>query len=218
MLNSQRALAIRAGLVAIFISALAWMAVAQSPEPSTGRWFKGNLHTHTVNSDGDSSPDAVARWYKEHDYDFLAMAVAAESDPRFAALDSAEFNTASDRLAEYCGYDIEPPSTGLLPSSGTGSGGGGITTTLPDDFPPELVPPDSVVNFAGNSGPGLAAEFTSTASVEEILAFYEDVLGDVTVRDSESVIWSVFVDDSLKTVTVTGTDGEVSIAVALVGS
>lgn len=73
MLNHHRTLAIRTGLVAIFISTLAWMAVAQSLERSTGRWFKGNLHTHTVNSDGDSSPDAVARWYKEHDYDFLSL-------------------------------------------------------------------------------------------------------------------------------------------------
>ena len=34
-------------------------------------WYKGNTHTHTVNSDGDTAPDAVARWYKEHDYQFL---------------------------------------------------------------------------------------------------------------------------------------------------
>lgn len=37
------------------------------------RWYKGNLHTHTINSDGDSAPDAVARWYKEHRYNFLAL-------------------------------------------------------------------------------------------------------------------------------------------------
>lgn len=34
-------------------------------------WYRGNTHTHTVNSDGDSSPDTVARWYKEHGYQFL---------------------------------------------------------------------------------------------------------------------------------------------------
>jgi len=36
-------------------------------------WYKGNTHTHTVNSDGDSSPDAVVRWYKEHDYNFVVI-------------------------------------------------------------------------------------------------------------------------------------------------
>src|ERR1700722_6917767 len=34
-------------------------------------WYRGNTHTHTINSDGDSSPDTVVRWYREHDYQFL---------------------------------------------------------------------------------------------------------------------------------------------------
>jgi len=37
------------------------------------RWYKGNTHTHTVNSDGDSTPDEVVRWYREHGYDFLVL-------------------------------------------------------------------------------------------------------------------------------------------------
>jgi hypothetical protein len=36
-------------------------------------WLKGNTHTHTTESDGDSSPETVARWYKEHGYDFLVL-------------------------------------------------------------------------------------------------------------------------------------------------
>ncbi len=43
----------------------------QSPPP---RWFKGNTHTHTVNSDGDSTPDEVVRWYREQrTYQFLVL-------------------------------------------------------------------------------------------------------------------------------------------------
>ena len=37
------------------------------------RWFKGNTHAHTVNSDGDSTPDEVVRWYREHGYHFLVL-------------------------------------------------------------------------------------------------------------------------------------------------
>lgn len=37
------------------------------------RWFKGNTHTHTLNSDGDSTPDEVVRWYREHGYQFLVL-------------------------------------------------------------------------------------------------------------------------------------------------
>ncbi len=34
---------------------------------------KGNLHTHTLASDGDSDPLTVAAWYQNHGYAFLAI-------------------------------------------------------------------------------------------------------------------------------------------------
>lgn len=37
------------------------------------RWWKGNTHTHTWWSDGDSPPENVAAWYREHGYDFLVL-------------------------------------------------------------------------------------------------------------------------------------------------
>ena len=61
-------------IVAIFaLSAAARPPVAQSPASSSVRWFKGNTHTHTLNSDGDSTPDEVVRWYREHGYNFLVL-------------------------------------------------------------------------------------------------------------------------------------------------
>lgn len=39
----------------------------------SGRWLKGNTHTHTLESDGDSPPEVVARWYKSHGYNFLVL-------------------------------------------------------------------------------------------------------------------------------------------------
>ena len=36
-------------------------------------WLKGNLHTHTLESDGDSTPVEIAAWYRDHGYDFLAI-------------------------------------------------------------------------------------------------------------------------------------------------
>lgn len=36
-------------------------------------WYKGNTHTHTLNSDGDSAPDEVVSWYHEHWYNFLVL-------------------------------------------------------------------------------------------------------------------------------------------------
>jgi hypothetical protein len=36
-------------------------------------WMKGNLHTHTSQSDGDSTPQEVATWYRDHGYGFLVI-------------------------------------------------------------------------------------------------------------------------------------------------
>ena len=40
---------------------------------SEERWYKGNIHTHTLKSDGDISPEEVVRWYGRHGYDFLTL-------------------------------------------------------------------------------------------------------------------------------------------------
>lgn len=37
------------------------------------RWLKGNTHTHTRYSDGDSPPEVVVDWYEAHGYDFLFL-------------------------------------------------------------------------------------------------------------------------------------------------
>jgi hypothetical protein len=36
-------------------------------------WWRGNTHTHTLWSDGDDFPEAVAEWYKRAGYHFLAI-------------------------------------------------------------------------------------------------------------------------------------------------
>ena len=57
------------------LAACLWAGTAGA-QPSTAsplRWYKGNTHSHTLNSDGDSSPDDVARWYREHGYHFLVL-------------------------------------------------------------------------------------------------------------------------------------------------
>ncbi len=46
---------------------------AITPSSPQGLWYKGQLHTHTLNSDGDSTPDDVARWYREHGYNFVTI-------------------------------------------------------------------------------------------------------------------------------------------------
>jgi hypothetical protein len=55
-----------------------WGEQAWSPAQSLAadnpfKWYRGNIHTHTLWSDGDDYPEMVALWYKEHGYDFLSF-------------------------------------------------------------------------------------------------------------------------------------------------
>ena len=45
------------------------LTVFQKP----GNWYKGNLHTHSTNSDGLYPPEMVALWYWTTGYDFLSI-------------------------------------------------------------------------------------------------------------------------------------------------
>ena len=45
----------------------------QAQESPAMRWWKGNLHTHSLWSDGDDFPEMIAAWYVERDYNFLAL-------------------------------------------------------------------------------------------------------------------------------------------------
>jgi hypothetical protein len=67
--QKRRLLAVLVALAAY--AAGAGRATAQA-QPEV-RWFKGNTHSHTLNSDGDSAPEDVARWYREQGYHFLVI-------------------------------------------------------------------------------------------------------------------------------------------------
>src|SRR5437660_11099569 len=71
--NSRRAARCSAGRLLL----LTFLLVATRGRAETGaaqstRW-KGNLHTHSLWSDGDDYPEMIADWYKSHGYQFLAL-------------------------------------------------------------------------------------------------------------------------------------------------
>lgn len=57
-------------LALLFLGISVLAASAADPSP---RWWKGNLHTHSLWSDGDDFPEMITDWYKEHGYHFLAL-------------------------------------------------------------------------------------------------------------------------------------------------
>lgn len=74
--NALRGAALAAALLALTGAAPAAAQPARFVVPTVppgAQWLKGNTHTHTTNSDGDTPPEQVARWYKSHKYDFLVL-------------------------------------------------------------------------------------------------------------------------------------------------
>lgn len=107
------------------------VAAAQEPLPPSQaglRWYKGNTHTHTLNSDGDSTPDDVVRWYREHGYQFLVLTdhnfltsvdglqALHGADEKFLVIRGEEVTeTLDDKALHINGLDIErvvPPQGG----------------------------------------------------------------------------------------------------------
>jgi hypothetical protein len=80
------------------VMGLAWVAApddGKGPLPAVAgppRWFKGNLHTHSLWSDGDDFPEMIADWYRRQGYQFLALSehnVLAEGQKWVAATDKS---------------------------------------------------------------------------------------------------------------------------------
>jgi len=49
------------------------LAAATCLSAQEKRWYKGNTHCHTLNSDGDEYPRRVIRWYRDHGYNFVTI-------------------------------------------------------------------------------------------------------------------------------------------------
>ena len=58
----------------LFLS-LSYSSLLHADETTSGdyRYWKGNLHTHSLWSDGDDFPEMIAEWYRTHGYHFLAL-------------------------------------------------------------------------------------------------------------------------------------------------
>jgi hypothetical protein len=60
-------------LVVSLISTGNGSAQEQPAKVAAKKWFKGNLHTHSLWSDGNEFPEVIADRYKSHGYHFLAL-------------------------------------------------------------------------------------------------------------------------------------------------
>ncbi len=59
---------------ALFVKACLILLISSVYANGQEVWYKGNTHAHTVLcGHADSSPDAVAKWYYDHGYNFLVL-------------------------------------------------------------------------------------------------------------------------------------------------
>jgi hypothetical protein len=68
----------RVAPTAVLCASLAAAAATLGAQPTTpavakSRWYKGQTHCHTLNSDGDSTADDVIKWYRQQRYHFLVL-------------------------------------------------------------------------------------------------------------------------------------------------
>ncbi len=84
------------------------------PFDLAGHWYKGNLHTHTTQSDGNRSPEEAVAWYRSNGYDFLAISdhwvltPGQAVDARFVTLSATELHGRGYHML-VLGLDQLPP-------------------------------------------------------------------------------------------------------------
>lgn len=105
-----------------------------------GRFWKGNIHTHSTASDGVRPPEAVCATYREAGYDFLALTDHFMAKYGFPIVDTRPFRTG--RFTTLLGAELHAPATAL------GEIWHILAVGLPADFAPAT---------AGEDGPALAA-------------------------------------------------------------
>lgn len=76
-----------------------------------GRFFKGNVHTHSTRSDGARGPAEVCATYREAGYDFLALTDHFQAKFGFPIVDTRPWRT--EGFTTILGAEVHAPATAL---------------------------------------------------------------------------------------------------------
>lgn len=132
-----------------------------------GRFWRGNLHTHSQRSDGALPPEEVVRQYRDADYDFVAITDHFRPEYDFPITDTRALRTAD--FTTLLGAELHAPRTEL------GSQWHILAVGLPRDFaPPE---PDE-------TGPALARRAREAGA---FIGMAHPAASLLTLQDAESL-------------------------------
>lgn len=70
---SAGARSVRCCALFLLVTGCQTATIATGDVSTAESWWRGNTHTHTLWSDGDDFPEAVAEWYRQNGYHFLAI-------------------------------------------------------------------------------------------------------------------------------------------------
>ncbi|MBI2940217.1 MAG: CehA/McbA family metallohydrolase [Chloroflexi bacterium] len=143
------------------------------PFDKPGRFYRGNLHTHSTSSDGRLGLTEVVAVYRDYGYDFLAITDHFVERYGFPLTDTRQFRT--DTFTTLLGAELHAPRTAL------GENYHLLAVGLPLDFAPTA---------AGETGPTLAERAAGTGAFVGIAhpAWYGLTLSDaLAVEAAHSV-------------------------------
>jgi len=79
------------------------------PFSQPGNWYRGNLHTHSSNSDGNMSPREVCAAYRRRGYHFISLTDHFKEDYGFPISDTAPYRSAG--FTTIFGAELHAPKT-----------------------------------------------------------------------------------------------------------
>lgn len=132
-----------------------------------GRFFRGNLHTHSINSDGGMSPAAVCAAYRQQGYDFLAVTDHFLEVYNYPITDTTPYR--SDSFTTIIGAELHAPALA----------NGQAWHMVAVGLPPEFSSPRD-----GETGPALAQR---AADAGAFVALAHPQWYGATVEDIQSI-------------------------------
>ncbi len=139
------------------------------PDPlaGPGRFYKGNLHTHSTRSDGVLVPASVCELYRDAGYDFITVSDHFLPKYNFPITDTRPWRT--DRFTTIPGAEVHAPATEL------GEMWHILAVGLPADFAP--TPPTE-------RGPALAARCVAAGA---FVAIAHPTWYGLTTADADTI-------------------------------
>jgi hypothetical protein len=143
------------------------------PFDKPGRFYRGNLHTHSTRSDGRVSPEGVCQFYREAGYSFISLTDHFMERFDYPITDTRPYHTPD--FVTLLGAELHAGETAT----------GELWHILAVGLPPDFAPPPE-----GEDGPGIAARAMAAGAYVAVAhpAWYNLTEADViTLKDTHAI-------------------------------